>query len=98
MGNKRNDNLERVSYLIPKQLKERIDADAYELGFSRNNMITSIINQYYKAQDSASMIQDASYIMQKGVVIDENPDLYSATDSMKTAFGEVIKKYGGNTN
>lgn len=90
MPRKTNENLVRVSYFIPKQFLERVDAEAVNLGCSRSNMITFIINQYYTMKDSQSIIDKANYIMQKGVLMNENPNMYSASDEMKKAFQEVM--------
>lgn len=93
-----DSSLERVTYYIPKDYLDKVDADASQMGFSRSNMLTLIVHTYYENKKSISMMADAKYIMEHGVVIGENPDLYSASPEMKNAFEQVVKKYGGKTD
>lgn len=94
MARETNDNLVRVSYLMPRQLRDKVDADAYELGFSRNNMITHIVNQYYVVKQNQELIDKAAYMMQKGVVINENPGMYEATEEFRNAIQTVVGSEG----
>ena len=95
MPRKVNESLVRVNYNCPKHFVERLDADAEKLGFSRSNMITSIINQYYLNIDGQQIIRDARYMIDKGAVMEANPDMYSVTDDFKNALAQSIQKNGG---
>lgn len=90
-----NAETKRITVALPKTLVDRLDAEANELALTRPAMITMIIREYYKAQDSKELIDIAQAIMNKAVTIQENPDLWKKTD-LGSEIENAFKEYKDN--
>lgn len=91
-----NAKTKRLNVSIPESLADRVDAEATSLSLSRAAMMTVIIREYFKAQDSKELIDIAQAIMNKAVTIQENPDLWKKTeigDELETAIKEFNDKH-----
>lgn len=91
MPRKTNENTVRVGWKCPEKFVALLDADAMELGLSRSNMITLIVNQYYEGKNAMSKVGDMKDVITKAVVMQENPDLYTANPKYENDLKEVLK-------
>lgn len=91
MPRKTNENTVRVGWNCPEKFVSLLDVDAIELGLSRSNMITLIINQYYEGKKAMSKVGDMKDVITKAVVVQENLDLYGVNPKYKNDLEEVLK-------
>lgn len=91
MPRKTNENTVRVGWNCPEKFVGLLDSDAMELGLSRSNMITLIVNQYYEGKKAMSKVGDMKSVIDKAVVVGENPDFYGLNPKYKNDLEEVLK-------